>query len=36
MKYFVDIVRCISVVSLLGLGLVGLGLLMYFLGTFWG
>ena len=33
-KYFLDIVRCISVVSLLGLGLVGLGMMIYFIVTF--
>ena len=36
MKYFVDIVRCISVVSLFGLGVVGLGMMIYFMVTFGG
>ena len=36
MKYFVDIVRCISVVGLFGLGLVGLGMMIYFIVTFGG
>ena len=45
MKYFihrkhlylaVDIARCISVVGLFGLGLVGLGMMIYFIVTFGG
>ena len=36
MKYFVDVIRCITVVGLVGLGLVGLGMMIYFMVTFGG
>ena len=35
-KHFLDVIRCVSIVSLLGLGLVGLGMMIYFMVTFWG
>ena len=36
MKFFVDIVRCITVVRVFGLGLVSLGMVMWFFGTYGG
>ena len=36
MKHIYDMLWCIAVISIFSLGLVGLGLMIYFLGTFWG
>jgi len=36
MKYIFDIIRCVTVVSVFGLGLVGLGMVMWFFGTYGG
>lgn len=34
MTYIFQALTCITVVTLLGLGLVGLGMMMYFIATF--
>ena len=36
MKHVFDVIRCVTVVSLFGLGLVGLGMMIWFLGTYGG
>jgi len=36
MKHVFDVIRCVTVVSLFGLGLVGLGMMIYFIVTFGG
>jgi|MDSW01.2.fsa_nt_gb hypothetical protein len=36
MKYLIDTIYCVTVVTLFGLGLVGLGMIMWFLGTYGG
>ena len=35
-KHFLDVIRCVTVVSVFGLGLVGLGMMIWFLGTYGG
>lgn len=34
MTYIFQALKCITVVTLLGLGIVGLGMMMYFIATF--
>ena len=36
MKHVFEIIRCVTVVSVFGLVLVGLGMMIWFLGTYGG